>query len=129
MKVVWDKKQIMRWGLTLGSSFWLLFPSVGSVRADHQADTGKDIKITILPPKSGTLMGVDLKPLALSVAGTLLLINCQSWSKAAEIVFLGGFSWAPKGPALSTKGMSDGDANCSHFLWVSRELPIQQFLN
>lgn len=49
-------------------------------------------------------MGVDLKPLALSVAEALLLISCQSWSKAAEIVFLVGFLWAPKEPALSTMG-------------------------
>lgn len=53
-------------------------------------------------------MGVHLKPLALSVADTLLLINGQSQSKAAKIMFLVEFSWAPKEPALSTMGVNNG---------------------
>lgn len=52
-------------------------------------------------------MGVDLKPLALSVDDTLLLINWQSQSKAAEIMVLVGFLLPPKEPALSTTAMND----------------------
>lgn len=105
MKVFCDKKQIMKWDLTFGSSFWCSFPLWDQ---SELITKGKDTKIVILPPKSGTLMGVDLKLLDLSMAGTFLLINWQSWSKAAEIVFLVGFSWAAKEPALSTMGMSAG---------------------
>lgn len=57
----------------------------------------KDNKMITLPPKSCSLMGVDLKPPALSVDDTLLLINWQSQSKAAEIVFLVGFFIASQG--------------------------------
>lgn len=39
---------------------------------------------------------------------TLLLINWQSQSKDAEIVFLVGFLLPPKEYALSTMGMNDG---------------------
>lgn len=71
MKVLCDKKQIMKWDLTFGSSFWCSFPLWDE---SELITKGKDTKMIILPPKSGTLR-MDLKLLDLSIAGTFLLIN------------------------------------------------------